>query len=516
MILLRRLLAVASAFAVVIASPVIAATKWLRADTHNFIIYSSGNAQQLREFAENVERFDALLRLRTNVARDEQPYRLTIYMLAQADDVARMVEDKQEMTAGIYLPRAEGSFAIANRSKANSKFDLSGNTVLFHEYAHHFMFRNFTAPYPSWYIEGFAEFVSTATFKSNGEWQMGAPPYYCGNSLVSVDVPIESLLFEVARRKTGAQTDAFYGRSWLLVHMLSMDPAWSGKLTGFLKATMAGTPHRDAAIAAFGDLALLDKALDKYLARRNVTAVSSKRPVEVDGAITIGELDQVASRLVELGLKRRTASDVTKTRDALKLLAVAAPGNANVWYELALAEQQMGKDLKDEPLKATVAATEAAVDRALALDPNHGRANVLKARLTFDRLSDARDDSAPSWRAARAFVTKANAADNLDPEPLAAWYESFVRQGRTPSKTASDGLALAYSRAPEALGLRMNYAFDLARRGEYDAAIKLVEVLAYDPHNGEAGAAVLVQLKAMRDHKDGPGASAADQESDLP
>ncbi|PKB25061.1 hypothetical protein B0I00_0242 [Novosphingobium kunmingense] len=49
--------------------------------------------------------------------------------------------------------------------------------------------------------------------------------------------------------------------------------------------------------------------------------------------------------------------------------------------------------------------------------------------------------------------------------------------------------------------------FDLARLGQYDAAIRLVEVLANDPHRGESGKAMLMQIKTMRD---AAGASAVD------
>ena len=81
-------------------------------------------------------------------------------------------------------------------------------------------------------------------------------------------------------------------------------------------------------------------------------------------------------------------------------------------------------------------------------------------------------------------------------------------QGVSPPKIASDGLALAFSLAPEAADLRMNYAFDLARQEQYDSAIKLVEILAYDPHGGEHGAALLTQLKAMRDGTKTPATTA--------
>jgi hypothetical protein len=500
----KLLLAVVAAIVMSVASPAFAAPKWLRADTHNFIIYSSGDRKQLQQFATQVEQFDALLRLRTNIPREEEPNRLTIFMLAQAGDVARIMGDKKGMIAGVYLPRADGSFAVANRERANSQYELSGNTVLFHEYAHHFMFHYYNAPYPSWYIEGFAEFISTAKIQTNGEWEIGRPPYYRAYGLlVTQKVPIEKLLFEVASKTDPAAGDAYYGRSWLLVHMLMMDPAWSGKLSEYFKLVFDGERPRTAAETVFGDLKALDKALDKYLDRSNVSALSSKRAVTVDGAITITELDPVLSQLTALSLKRRVESDLVKTRDALRTLAAQAPGNAEVWYELALAEQQIGEGAEqDADKEAARKLTADAVDRALASNPDHVRANVLKARMAFARLDAAGDFSAAAWREAREFLIRANAKAHLDPEPLAAWYESFQIQRREPTKNARDGLALAFNLAPEVPQYRAMYALDLARQKQFDAAIRLVEILAYDPHGDGQGRSLLAQLERMRD-KDG-------------
>lgn len=513
---MRLILAVA---ALVLAMPAQAATKWLRADTHNFIIYSSGSREELQKFSENVERFDALLRVRTKTPREDEPNRLTIYMLNQSGDVAKMLGDKSGLIAGIYLPRREGTFAIANREPANSKLDLSGNTVLFHEYAHHFMFRYFTAPYPAWYVEGFAEFVSTATFKHDGEWMLGRPAYHRAYGLMDTrSVPIETLLFEDSSGLSRDAADAYYGRSWLLVHMLMMDKARAGQLDAYLRALIAGKTNREAAQSVFGDLRELNKELDRYLGRNRIFAFSSTNKVAVDGPIAIVELDPISSQLVELGLRRRTGKDPVLTRDALAALAARNPGNATAWFELAMAQRRLGEtaetvedDEKDEVVlempfatrsaeqNAADALAMAAVDRALAADPGHSRANVLKAELLSAGMIEKGDTASASWRAVRDHIVKANAKLKLDPLPLATWFDTFGSQGKVPPKVASDGMALAFSRAPEVAEFRVKYAFDLARQGQYDAALALTNILANDPHRGEMGKAIVAQIKAMRD-----------------
>ena len=65
-----------------------AEAKWLRADTENFIIYSEGTEKSLRTFAENLQRFDATLRVRFGLGEAQEPNRLVIYLVPRAVDAA--------------------------------------------------------------------------------------------------------------------------------------------------------------------------------------------------------------------------------------------------------------------------------------------------------------------------------------------------------------------------------------------------------------------------------------------
>jgi hypothetical protein len=53
------------------------------------------------------------------------------------------------------------AIAVIPKLRRASKFELSGETVLYHEYAHHFMIGSLTTrAYPRWFVEGFAEFFA--------------------------------------------------------------------------------------------------------------------------------------------------------------------------------------------------------------------------------------------------------------------------------------------------------------------------------------------------------------------
>lgn len=486
-------------------TPSLAAEKWLKAETKHFTVYSAGSREQLERFALQLEKFDSVLRRLTGARADEQPLRLPIYVLAGAENVANLTSDKSRSIAGFYRTSKYGSFAVANRARGLDKFDLRGDVVLQHEYAHHFMFRNFAFAYPAWYVEGFAEFVATTDFLADGSWTVGKPPLYRAYGLVlGRDLPIERLLFGRTSGMPRDLTDIYYGRAWALVHMLRNDKSRVGQLDTYLASLGKGVPEREAA-KAFGDLAALDEALDRYLREKRIAIVKGSAQLPYASDLSIRELDPVDSQLVMLGLQRRSGKDPEKTRAQLRSLADAHPSRANVWLELALAEQDRAEAADADKAKperlAGLAAAGTAVDKALAADPKHGRANLLKAELIMASLDNAGNDDEREWKRARGHIAKANRADVLDPAPLFTWHESFVRQGLEPDKTASDGLALAFSLAPEATDLRIGYAFDLARQKRFDEAFKVVEFVVRDPHNAEQGNAVIEQLRTMRDRQ---------------
>lgn len=492
-------LAALCAIALLAPAPALAA-KWLRGDTRNFIIYSAGSRQQLTDFATKVEKFDAMLRLLFKVAPDPHPDRLTIFVLGSSDNVADLYGDKTGFIAGFYVPSKDGSFAVANREAAESELALSGDTVLLHEYAHHFMFRNFAYAYPAWYVEGFAEYVATAEFKKDGTWSLGRVPFFRAYGLLeSKQLPMDALLFGDTRKRSPEERNTFYGQSWLLVHMMSRDPARAGQLDAYLRAVAAGTPEREAAVKVFGDLNQLATDMNRYKLKPIHYSVL-KNPLPYDPAITVAELDPVAGRLVELDMRIRAGKSLAASRDALVALTAQTPDRADAWYELALAERRIGHDAADEAARAAAdKAALVAVDHALAIDPRHGKANSLKAELTIDRLAAADHSTPAQWSQVRTYIGRANATDTEDATPLYLYYQSFARQGATIPELARNGLAKAFALRPEAFELRANYAFDLAAHGKYDEALKIVEFVARDPHDPAAGEALLQQLRNRRD-----------------
>lgn len=250
-------IALAFVTSLVLAMPASAQT-WHRADTRNFVVYSDGSARTLEQFARSAEMFDALFRLYFGLASEPPANRLIIYLLEDAETVTELAGDRGNL-AGFYQATSEGSFAVAMRQGRRDETALSGQAVLFHEYVHHLMARYFTFGYPAWYREGFAEYFATATFRENGNWTLGAPANYRAHGLRRVEIPLETVLFGDLETMNSAQRDAFYGRSWLMVHMFANDEVRKVQLTDYLGRVGRGDDAQQAFAATFGDLAELSR-----------------------------------------------------------------------------------------------------------------------------------------------------------------------------------------------------------------------------------------------------------------
>lgn len=495
-ILVGALLALFAQFAFAVP----ASAKWLRGETRHFVIYSSGSAKELERFAAQLERFDSLLQLNFKVDGNRIPTKLTVYMMTRQDEVSRLAGDKSGSVAGFYTPRRAGSIAVVNREGSQSQYDMDATTILFHEYGHHFMFRHLTHAYPAWYVEGFAEFLSTVTFKDDGSWTIGLPANHRAMSLfVARRLSIEKVLTENPENLDNEHRSVFYGRAWLLVHMLTMRPEYKGKMSDYLALIDKGLDQRSAALQAFGDFAALDRALNEY-ANSKIRYVTSPTPIEAPTSVALTELDPVADQLVMLELVRLRRQINAKSIAQLRALAAANPARADVWFELALSEREHARDQAGKSIAGDQSdkLAEAAVDKALAINPNHARANVFKADIIMTRLAASNDKNPVRWSDARKYLLVANANAVDDPLVLMAWYESFLHQGRTPSKVALDALARAFELAPEVAEIRVAFAFSLANQGYFDLAIRLVEFLAHDPHHSKQGRAALEELQAMK------------------
>lgn len=481
----------AACAALTFASP--AHAKWREASSDHFVIYSEASESSLREFATQLEKFDAALRQRFgNVATTPgKANRVTVFTLDSAQAVRRLAKVKGNFLAGYYKARATGPVAFVPRSLGGGgKNDLTALGLLQHEYVHHFMFQNLGGVYPSWFIEGFAEVYSTARYERDGSVGLGLPAAHRAYSLsVGPRLPMAKLLMAKNAELKEAERGAFYARSWLLTHYLTFEPARQGQLVAYLRAIGDGK-SAEQANAVFGDLAVLDKELDAYVRRPRLRYSKIDAKDLKVGSIRIRDLGAGEEQIMDARIISRNGVNRTEALALLPEMRAAAgrfSGDAAVQAALAEAEYDAGHFTE----------AEVAADRALKADANHADALIYKARARIAAAEAAPGDAA--WKEARQAIAAANRADPDDPEPLILFFQSYRRQGVKPTKNAVEGLEHAYSLARFDRGLTMNLATQYLIDGRFAEARKLLAPIAFDPHNpglAKIAGAVVAQLDA--------------------
>jgi hypothetical protein len=495
------------ALALFIAGP--AHATWYEAKSKHFIIYANENSREIRSYAEKLERFDSAVRY---VRKLDDPAltdagRVTIFVLPDAAAVGQLVGSSA--VRGMYVARASGSVAfVPERSGVTMVQGMSGGTgtvwddlgsdqVFFHEYAHHLQLQDSSLALPTWVVEGFAEFFATADIRDDGSVLIGKWPSYRDFAFFGARNIMLGNNFE--KLDGDDQYESMYAWGWLLTHYLYLTDHRKGQFARYLDGIQQGMSPLESAKAAFGDFDALDRELVAYSNQRQLPALLIDARYITTGDVatrplTAGEaaMMRIAPKLA-VGIDDKDAADLAG--DATKI-ADDYPRDAFVQTLLARADY-LAKDY---------AGSNAAADRALAIDPRNIHALIAKGRAQI-ALAKA-NPTAADWNQVRGWFLKANRIDSEDPLPLELYWTTFVDAGQAPPNDAVDGLLYAVDLAPRDEQLRMDAVGQLlAQHKLQDAAIMFAPV-AYAPH---ASAELRnFTAKAMQAMKSGDVAAALD------
>lgn len=484
---MRNALLCVLALVAALVPPGVCAEEWLRAQAPGFIVYSQGEPAALQRLIGDLERYDAALHVEMGVPDGPPGAPLTIYLLDSPKAVASVLDRRN--IAGFYAPRIDGSVILTHRRETDSNGPNARQT-LFHEYAHHFMFRHIAAPWPAWYREGYADYLSTLDFLPDGRWVTGRAALYRLGTARRQSVPLLTLLEEDEGAYPEGKERWFYANAWLLVHLLRNDPLLGRRLDGYLDSLARGEPHQ-VALNEFGNVSLIEQRMRDHAASAFVEHVSSRAlppptPVEVE------RLDAPASRLVELELAWKFGKDRPRAVAELGELAAHHPARADIAYRYAVALSQ-----------EVSAEAEGQADRVLALAPQMPRALVMKAELVRRRRGS--NDDVEAWMAAAARL----APD--DPLVQLAWYQNQVKAGRVATREAFPAIERAYELASEISKVRLTYALALGGEGRLAEAESLLVRLVADRESSARARSALNKVRQIRLARDRSKDAASNQ-----
>jgi Flp pilus assembly protein TadD len=487
-----------------VAAP--AGAAWQKASSAHFVIYADEPPGQLREFATRLEKFDKAVRQVRGMADPKlgDGNRLTVFVVPDIKAVQKLAAHLSGMTpnlAGFYQGSAEGSIAVVpKRSGDTDASNIEDQSTFYHEYSHHLMYFDLSEPTPLWYSEGFAEFMSTATFGRDGSVVLGRAALGRADAVDdSRTFPLEKMLSGKYDRLTEDEWNSLYARGWLLTHYLTFEPTRKGQIQTYLKAIATGKDALAAAQAAFGDFTVLDRNLHGYLGRSRMSAVKVSAQALVVGPIEVEPLSAGAAEIMPLRTRLKvglTKDEQTAFTPEVRAIAARYPADPMVQVTLAEAEMKAGN----------YAAAEAAADRALAANPQSIDAMIFKGRAILEQAG--KGQAGKSFAGARSWFSKANKLDSEDPEPLMLFHESYIRDTGRSTPNAIAALHYAADLAPQDLGLRMQSAYQYLQDGSLAEARKALVPIAFDPH-GQGSAKLALAAIARIDAGDAKGAEAA-------
>jgi len=467
--MIARLLAAAA-----LLCPLPALAELREAASTNFIIVSDENEAALRERVANLEKFGHVLQSITGARRlKEQPVKVKIHVVRTMSDVGETMPFGGG-AAGYYSSPMRGPFAVTPRfSGQQGPAPLLPVTVLQHELGHHFMYQYFPAAYPTWYSEGFADYVGVIRVDDKNVATLGMPVEnrYLGLRFGEW-VPMPKILKAKSYADLGSNVLAVYSQGWLLVHYLNSSADGKAKLTAYLRAINSGQPF-DKAAEQLGDLEQLDKALRTY-SRKDRLDATEIRYVDIPvGDIRIRTLaaEEEALYLEDLSLssgipKSRAADFVTKVRRK----AGAYPASP---YALRILTEA-------ETIAGNYAEARAAADKWIAVDSTNGLARMYRGMADVMALQAAKSTDKAAWAAARAHLAEARKLAPRHPQVLHAVFDGYAREGVLPPPAAQNALIQAFDLLPQNAELRMTVTLDYEARGMIQDAIDTLAPLVND------------------------------------
>lgn len=445
---------------------------WVGAETPGLTISSELDAEETADLAEQLAVFQKVVRLVTNAGHLEASVPTYVFAFDSSARFRRFVPGGSRSVGGYFHDTHRANYLVTDQSKG-----VDAMYITFHEYTH-FLVRNQTSlVYPTWFDEGFAEYMGATRIEEDqvviggflpGRWSL--------DGWMSMR---EVLTTDSTSDWPHIKQNLFYRQSWALVHYLMTEQLRDGsfprRMSAYLDLCESGTPGDEAFERAF-DIPLedLDQKLQGYVKNRIRLQGLPRNKLEpatppavhgLSGADMANELGSLAITLSDLDTAEvlfRTALD----RNPQHSRALAGMGDVHKFRD---------QDAEAEPYFV----------RAIEQGPDDPLNHLDYAEYLHEKGRDEPETSNTRlelYEKARAHYVKAWKLDPNAPEVYLMYGLTFLEVGDDPDK-AIEMIEASHSLLPGDLELRFVLGKAYADQGRPPDARPLLESVVAWTHS---------------------------------
>ena len=513
MTLLRTVALAMAALTMLVAAP--ARAEWLKAETAHFVVYGDVPERDLRAYAVKAERFDALLRAYYPITVDHEIPKLDIFLANGRRDMLRASPGLGSGVGGYYSPNSGRIHAVVDLQA------MGGDVVLFHEYAHHFMFQMRSNAYPSWFVEGFAEYYSTAEIRPD---RIRFGRHHPGRMLsltqgANTWARMEDVLTWKFTASGRYPAHSYYAQAWAMTHFFMSTPERTRMLGRYLNLVVAGQDSIAAMREATG---LTPDALQSQIRNYLTGSINVLTPaLDIsEPAVTITRLSPSESALAWMNL-RLDRTQVVETAEERAPPPDETPAQRALREEGEREEAEYRQALITE---ATATAARFPGDRMativtakaqrLALNPaaaletlqpllpdssTDAEALRVAALALMDQLPGGDGDAALRLRRrASGYFARAMDSTPLDFRVYLGLNDVRQGQARYPNDNDLSTLQTAVALAPQSFDARMRLGHAYMNRDLQAAAIDVLSPVANSPHRNSMTRRAQAMIASMR------------------
>jgi hypothetical protein len=473
---------------------------WVRAETAHFVIYSDIGESQTREYLEQLEAFKYLAELMLGASPNSSTSSatFTIYLL-ESQEALRIVRPSfNRYIGGVYLHCHEGSLAFASRPMRWDAWQAdSGLIILLHEYAHHLMYSRMQRFYPTWYVEGFADYMSTTTLRDR-TYRVGGvhdhrAPYLTDQARwLDFGVILDPARFMEAAKKGEIESLQFYAQAWLLTHYMLFDSERTRGFNAYVERLGNGENAVESFESATGiRIDTLPKELRRH--RRKMAGLQVTVPNLPEAAIKMTRLPSSQADYVLEAAVLQTCPGEEYGRELTERLRALRGKHADdprFRLELARAELLFGD--------AQAARTELEV--LAKMGESDAELLYLLGRSYYEAAQrDTEQREVLMSNAAERFVA-AYKLRKLHP-PTLYFLSLALDNDAAPSRSVINAANGAAVLAPSVFPYAIRAATINLRSDDRAMASRVMQPFASDPHNAAYAARVTAMIEAIRQDK---------------